>query len=164
MGHFLTTQGMRVVEFNDRGNIKYQREYVRGDEVDTSHMDEDRVKALVESGDLSTEDPNSEKSDDEALADEQTRVAATSGGPVGAEGLDAAGNPVAPTGEPPAPVEGEGSGDTSGDGGDGSDEHDVDQYDEMDYATLKAEAGKRSLSQGGSAEDLRARLREDDKS
>ena len=52
MGYILATEAMRVVDRNERGNVTYRKRYKKGDEVDTSVMDEARVKALVESGAL----------------------------------------------------------------------------------------------------------------
>jgi len=165
MAVYLTTQGMRIVETNDRGNLTYQREYVRGDEVDTDHMDPARVDALLESGDLSHDNPKDQSSQDN---DEARVQAASVNGPVGAEAKDAAGNPVTPTGEPGAGVDQlntDQDDDSEADGGTpDEEEHDVDEYDGMDYAELQQEAKQRELNAGGSAADLRQRLRDADNS
>ena len=49
-----------------------------------------------------------------------------------------------------------------GSGGDDDEESEYDKYDEMSYQDLQAEAKERTGNGGGSAEDLRARLREAD--
>lgn len=156
MSYYLTTQGMRIVETNDRGNITYQREYVRGEEVDVSHIDDARVEALVESGDLSEKDPNEQPA---ALDEGQTTRAAAMSGPVGAEAVNAAGNPVTPTGVP-----GEGSDLEANQVDEASatrtDEgHVVDKYDGMDRSELQQEAKNADINANQSADALRAALR-----
>lgn len=148
MGHILNREALRVVERNDRGIVTYRKRYTKGDEVDTSHMDEAHVKNLVDSGALV------ESEGDLSEAESATGTEPTS---------------------PPYGASTQGPGDatlseaTSGDGGpdegnDSSDEdeHEVDRYDGMDYSELQAEAKSRGLSAGGSATDLRGRLRDAD--
>lgn len=154
MAYYLTTQGMRIVETNDRGNLTYQREYTYGEEVDTDHMDPARVESLVESGDLSEEDPRQAQQQDRS---EQAARAAGINGPVGAEAVDAHGTPVTPTGVP-----GEGADlDAEQTDGDGESVEDVDEYSSMDYSELQSEAKEADppIAANQSAEELRAALR-----
>jgi hypothetical protein len=152
MSYFLNTSAMRVVDRNERGNVTYRKRYRKGDEVDVSHIDEARVKYLVEKGTLV-------QSEDDLSAAQDAGDATPHSGPYGAETSDAPSTLDAPRedGEQES-TEGEGE-------GEGEEEvEDVDEYSEMDYATLQQEAKSRDLNAGGSAEDLRARLREDDAS
>lgn len=168
MGYFLTTEAMRVVERNDKGNVTYRKRYRKGDEVDTSHMDEAHVENLVAKGTLvESEDdvPEGQDAGDispvsgpfgaAAAHQDGTTPAAPPVEPVQDDGSVAA-NTLTPSNpesqiEPPAP---------SGD--DEDDVEEVDQYSDMDYADLQQTAKSRGLNAGGSAEDLRTRLREDD--
>lgn len=148
MAHVLNREALRVVERNDRGIVTYRKRYRKGDEVDTSHMDEAHVEALVESGALvASGDDLSEQGSATATEPTSPPFGASTQGPGDATLTEA----------------------TSGDGGptEGSnasdeDEHEVDRYDAMDYAELQAEAKSRGLNAGGSGTDLRDRLREAD--
>lgn len=153
--YFLTTQGMRVVEQNDRGNTTYQREYKKGEKIDVEHMDQARIDTLVESGDLTTEDPNKSDAEPEDTSEREVRAAALTGG-VGAAGVSD--NNVLDA--PPDQGDGMKSEAKSDDSGSSEDEHDVDKYDAMDYSELQAAAKEKDLKYVGvSADDLRASLR-----
>lgn len=138
--YVLNSEAMRVVERNERGNVTYRKRYRKGDEVDTSHMDEAHVASLVEDGLLV------ESEDDLSDSVDAGDLAPTSG-PFGA----ATGEP----GDATAPEE-------SGTEQSEDDDALVDEYSSMDYAQLQKAAKDRDLSAGGSADDLRARLRADD--
>lgn len=144
MSLVLNTGAMRVVQRNERGVVTYRKRYRRGDVVDTSKMDSDRVEALKAKGTLVEKSEFDEDQGDTSEA----AVQATRGGfadtPTGGP-AENAGQVESPDGED-----------------DASDEQTEDAYATMDYAQLQAEAKSRGLNAGGSAEDLRGRLREDD--
>src|SRR5690349_12541540 len=52
MGLVLTTEAMRVVETNDRGRVTFRKRYKKGDVVDESKIDSDRLDALKAKGTL----------------------------------------------------------------------------------------------------------------
>lgn len=140
MAHILNREALRVVNKDERGRVTYRRRYKKGDEVDVSKMDEFRVQTFVDEGVL----VSSEEDLDEPEEDDGTTVLS---------------EPQGDTTEP--------SGDNKEDGGDDTinedgDEHVVDKYDDMDYSALQQAAKSRDLNGGGSAQDLRARLRADD--
>lgn len=146
MAHILNREALRVVNKNDKGSVTYRKRYRKGDVVDTSYMDEYHVANLVEAGILvGSED------------DLDGAVDATATGPTAA----------------PFGASTEGSGDTvvvpDAERGEVKIHEDdeteaVDEYSGMDYATLQKAAKDRGLNGGGSAEDLRGRLREYDSS
>lgn len=138
MAYLLNREAMRVVERNDRGNVTYRKRYKRGDEVDVSHIDDAQVENLVESGALV-------QSEDDLSEPESAGATSPVSGPHGA-----------------ATGEAEDHSDLDEDSSSDDEDHDVDQYDSMDYSELQAEAKRRDLSAGGSAQDLRARLRDSD--
>lgn len=147
MGHILVKDALRVVRKNERGVVTYRRRYKKGQTVDTSQMEPERVEVLVASGALVSDD--GEAHDDAAEQD----------GPPVATGTDAGSTAT----QGPGPVS-----EVDEAGGDVQEDLDADEnaggdlYDGMDYAALKEEAKVRNLNAGGSAEDLRGRLREDD--
>lgn len=141
MSYYLNAEALRVVEKNDRGNVTYRQRYKFGDKVDVSHIDDAQVKNLVNAGRLV-------QSTDELRGAQSAGATSPTGDLVGAG--------TAPSGEGPEAEDTESPSD--------EDEHEVDEYDAMDYAELQQEAKSRELNAGGSAQDLRARLREDDES
>jgi hypothetical protein len=150
-------EAMRIVEKNERGNVTYRRRYKKGDVIDTDHIDEARVQALVNDGVLVPKDEYDAGDSDAADYHEG------SGDPTGDAAVGAAGvGTQAATGDA-------GSGEVPVDeideaGGDGED------YSDLDYNALKAEIDRRNegrededkLSKSGSADDLRDRLVADD--
>lgn len=144
MSLVLTSEALRVVQRNERGQVVYRKRYKKGDVVDTSKMDDARVEIFKEKGILVEESDFEENSEDTSAA----AVQATRGGfadtPTGGP-AENAGQVESPDGED-----------------DASDEQTEDAYDTMEYSQLQAEAKQRGLNAGGSAEDLRGRLREDD--
>lgn len=151
MGYILNRAAMRVVQKNERGNVTYRKRYTRGDEVDVSKMEDEVVEKHLATGVL----VDSEKDLDESVdAGDISPVSP----PFGAE--------TSAVTEDPADVvdvpEEEGTNTESEENPD--EVEDVDAYSDMDYASLQQEAKKRDLNGGGSAEDLRARLRADDAS
>lgn len=169
MVYILNTGAMRVVEKNDKGNVTYRKRYKRGDEVDVDHLEEGRLDVLLAAGTLvESEDDLSEVQDAGSISpvsgpfgaasahQDGTTPAAPPVEPVQDEGSVAA-NTLTPSNpesaiEPPAQTEGEGDDDVE----------EVDQYSEMDYPTLQKTAKARDLNAGGSGDEIRARLREDD--
>ncbi len=141
MGYILNRERLRIVERNERGSVVYRKRYKRGDEVDTDHIDDARVQNFLDTGVLV-------ESEDDLDEPESAGATSPTGGPFGA----------ATTGS----GEGQGVEEGSDDGEGSDDEHDVDQYDAMDYGELQQAAKSRNLNAGGSAEDLRTRLREAD--
>lgn len=137
----LNREAMRVVERNERGNVTYRKRYKKGDVVDTSHMDDARVEALVEDGALVS------KSEYDGGAGAAADYQEGSGDPTGEAAVGAAGvgtggtDPVDPDAEP---------------------DEGPDVYDGMGYPELQQEAKSRDLNAGGSADEIRARLREND--
>lgn len=180
MGYRLNREAMRVVEKNDKGSVVYRKRYRKGDEVDTSHMDDGHVQALIESGVLV------ESEDDVTEAESAGSISPTSG-PFGAasahqDGTTPAAPPVEPvqqeaseTGDPDSGSVAANTLEPTGDddpaavdnnptGEDEDEVEDVDRYSEMDYPALQKEAKSRNLNAGGSGDEIRARLREDDNS
>jgi len=143
---------MRVVERNDKGNVTYRKKYKFGDEVDTDHLDETHVENLVNSGALV-------ESEDDLTGWNGLGAAGSGTAVTGAATAEAADHSDLAEGEDRGPEDPE---DNTLEGSDDGDQHDVDEYDAMDYAELQTEAKQRSLNAGGSAQDLRARLRADD--
>lgn len=149
-------EAMRIVEKNDKGNVTYRRRYKTGDVVDTAHIDDARVQALVDDGVLVP------KSEYEGGAGAATTYAEGSGDPTGDAAVGAAGAGTQGTAE--APTEGD-----EGEG-DGTEADEAPDYADLDYAALKAEIDSRNedrnettaISKQGSADDLRARLVADD--
>lgn len=142
MGYILNTEAMRVVTRNERGNVDYRKRYRKGDEVDTSKMDEAHVQNLIERGTLV-------QSEDDLTEQESATGTSPVSGPYGAS------TEVTPETEAAAASTPEAQPDSNA-------VEDVDEYSDMDYASLQREAKERDLSAGGSADDLRARLRADD--
>lgn len=50
--YILTTERMRIVQRNERGNVTFRKRYSKGDEVNPDHLEEGRLEALLESGAL----------------------------------------------------------------------------------------------------------------
>lgn len=180
----LNREALRVVQRNDRGLVTYRKRYKFGDEVDTEKMVPEQVERLKESGALvESEDDLAEPVDAMALPPVSGPFGAATEGssetvaygsgdtsttvPVGPDNSDDS------TGEPEVDADREdttpGTPDEGPSVSDGVQPEDpdnpplVDQYAEMDYATLQQEAKSRDLSAGGSAEDIRNRLRTADR-
>lgn len=164
MTYLLNTEAMRVVNRNERGTVTYRKRYKRGDEVDTSKMESEYVEALVAKGTLvQSESDVAEPADaGDTPPTSPPFGAATAPSVPGEDGPDAdeMEGTEQDTGEEEKP---EGFEEATGEGDDEA-EHDVDEYDAMDYADLQQVAKSRDLNAGGSAADLRARLRDDDES
>lgn len=159
MGYVLRTEAMRVVNRNERGVVTYRKRYRRGDEVDTSKMDEAHVEALIKKGTLVS-------SEDDLPETESAGATTPVSPPFGAATAPSTPGTLGPDAdeiEGSTPDDGTEDADTA-DADVDEEEHDVDAYDSMDYAALQAEAKKRDLNAGGSAQDLRVRLRADDES
>lgn len=154
MGYILKTERMRLVKKNDRDRVIRRKTFRRGDVLTTDDfeaydVDPDRVDVLIEKGTLVDErDDNTEPEDTSAAT-----AAAVVSGPVGAstsspnEDLDHSDIAEPDTGGAQVPF-------------DPDNPESVDEYSSMDYAELQQAAKAKGLNGGGSAEDLRARLRE----
>ena len=136
--YILKAEATRVGQKNDRGIVTYRKRYKRGDEVDVSKIDEAQVQRLLDAGHLVLDTDEAPDEDAEALAAEQARATATSSG----AGVADLGSTATNEG---------GDLDTEGD-----------RYDSMSYSDLQSEAKQRTGNGGGSADDLRERLREAD--
>lgn len=162
--YLLNTEAMRVVQRNERGIVTYRKRYKKGDEVDVSRLEEGRLEVFLDKGTLV------ESQDDLTEYPTATSLAPASGPYGGATG-DLTEGP-GPESEGPASegdevTEGfnpDADADTGTKSNPDDDVEDVDQYSDMDYSSLQQAAKQRNLNAGGSAEDLRARLREDDES
>lgn len=166
MGYRVTREAMRVVQRNERGVVIYRKRYKRGQRVDVARLPEGRLEALVASGAL----VNEAHDDDDAGEYEDGR------GPVGSSGLTGAATDGSydhaddtDLNSPPVDEDADADEDdpdvdpaAAGPVEDPEDPPTVDQYTEMDYDTLKAEADKRGVSKAGGAEGIRTRLREAD--
>lgn len=130
MGYVLTTEAMRVVTKNDRGVVNYRKRYRKGDVVDTSKMDEDRVASLVASGALVDENDTEAQEDQEPTGD--------------------------PVHQPATPTPTEGS--VGSDGTDGDVGEPIPDLDNMSYQDLKALAAEKDLDTSGNTEALHSRL------
>lgn len=173
MTHYLNTEQMRVVEKNDRGVVKYRKRYKFGDEVDTSHMDEDRVKHLTERGSLVTSKDDLTRRRGPVAPYPGSGVAGAASAPSGDHAdLD----PDAPAtqeealeqadGDTDALVAPEDAGDQTGEGGavaeggEGDDTEMVDKYSSMDYKELQDASKEADLQYVGiSADQMRDNLR-----
>lgn len=146
MAHILNREALRVVNKNDKGIVTYRKRYRKGDVVDTSYMDEVHVENLIEAGVLVA-------SEDDLDERESATGTSPTAPPFGAS-TDGSGDtivvPDAERGEVKIPADDE--------------TESVDEYSAMDYASLQKAAKDRGLNGGGSAEDLRTRLREYDAS
>lgn len=174
--YILNTGAMRVVEKNDKGNVTYRKRYKKGDEVDVKHLEDGRLDVLLAAGTLvESEDDLSEAVDAGGLAPVS--------GPFGAasahqDGTTPAAPPVEPvqteaerTGDPDSgsvaantltPSNPESQVEPPAPSSDDEDVEEVDEYSDMDYPTLQKTAKARDLNAGGSGDEIRARLREDD--
>lgn len=149
--YMLATERMRLVKKNDRDKVIKRRTFKRGETItskDLSGFDvEDwRVDALVEKGTLVDPEVGLPNQDEATLR----RAAAVLGGLSGAATAPSADHSDLDDDEDVEPVETE----------DDIEVEEVDEYSEMDYPTLQQTAKTRDLNAGGSADDLRARLRE----
>lgn len=144
MGYLLTNNRLRVVRKNAKGVVTYRKRYKKGDRVDVSKLVDGRLDQLLASGTLVDEDDTAEHDTqlDPIGGDERQGD--------GTEGSDDADEPEGGTDEPV------GTGDFI------SDTSTPDVYSNMEYADLQKEAKGRGLNAGGSADDLRTRLRGDD--
>lgn len=151
--YILNRAQMRVVGKNDKGNVNHRKRYRKGDVVDVSVLDEYRVQTLVDAGVFVTSEDDLTDTPD---AGDTSPVSPPYGAAtVGSDGTSG-----------PLPVddseqsEGEGEGEKSNpEAEDDEAGHLVDEFDEMDYPTLQKAAKAADLNGGGSAEDLRVRLR-----
>lgn len=134
MGYRLTVAAIRVVQSDEKGKVTYRKRYKKGNIVDTSKMDPERVELFIEKGYLVDEDAEDAPEPVEETPEQE---------------------PVEES-EPQEEAEGEDDEPTE------EDDDEQDEYDEMSYPDLQQEAKKRDLNAGGSADDLRARLRESD--
>ena len=155
MGHILNRERLRVVERNERGAVTYRKRYKKGDEVDTSHIDDARVQNFLDTGVLV-------ESEDDLSEPESATATSPTGGPFGAATThsDATGVPEDDQVEEGTDDSGEFDDEADDPNADlADDEHDVDEYDSMDYAELQQAAKAKGVSASGSAVDLRNRLR-----
>lgn len=146
----LTSEALRVVQSDDKGKVTYRKRYKKGQIVDISKMDQDRVDLFIEKGYLvdaeadvdapvedepetGTDEPEDETDGQEPPEDSEPQD----------EGTDDAGD----TDETDAPE---------------PDESAEDVYDRMPYPELQQEAKSRTGNGAGNAEELRTRLREAD--
>lgn len=192
MGYRLTSEALRVIQSDEKGKVTYRRRYKKGQIVDTSKMDEKRVELFIQKGYLVDEDAEPEAEPEETEDGQESSEGsdgseqATGDLPDLPEGLDydellawvAEGeelddrrgrasavfaqekeNEDFDESAVSADLQKAVYGDRSGD--DDSDVH-PDKYTEMNYPSLQQEAKSRGLNGGGSADDLRIRLREDD--
>lgn len=144
MTYYLNSDRMRVVQKNDRGLVTYRKRYGRGDEVDTSKIEDAQVENLLRTG---------------ALVESEDDVAERGAPRPPYRGSEVTGAATGEAGENPEhdtdrTIMAEGDGEDDGEL--------VDEYSGMDYAELQQAAKGRGLNAGGSADDLRARLRVDD--
>jgi hypothetical protein len=167
---YLNRERLRLTQTNDKGRVIKRKRYLFGDEVDTDLIEDDRVESFKEKGILVDSEDDLDRfagfKQATGISAQQVRGQATTASNY-AVGASGAGTPEAEslTVDPEPTHEDEPQGDgaateTSGD----SDGEVVDEYSEQDYASLQGEAKSRGLNAGGSADDLRKRLREDDES
>lgn len=158
MAYVLRAAALRVVKRNERGSVTSRKRFTQGDLIDPSLWDDEaEFQRLVDQGSVEEVEGDA----DEAVSDETTP--APSGTPDSYYPVRGAGT------EPSADSQYR---DESGDGGPVTDEDPVnegpgegeDRYDALTYPELQQEAKARTLNAGGSAEDLRDRLREADAS
>lgn len=145
----LNVLSIRKFTKDEEGNRR-AKVYRRGDKIPLEQEDADR---LLKDGSVTlwSEAPEEEKEAPEATGDAPVAPAAVSGQTA---------DPVLTEGGEEATVE-DPNAEPGGGGGDAADTHD-DGYDDLDYPALQKAAKDRGLNAGGSAEDIKARLREDD--
>jgi TATA-binding protein-associated factor Taf7 len=136
--HILLAEATRIVVKNDKGIVTFRKRYKRGDVLDVEHIDPAHLQKLIDSGHVTdgTEEVTDDADADLAADAARVRAAGSTGG----------------------------TGDlgTSSTQSDQDEDAEGDRYDGMSYADLQAEAKQRTGNGGGSAEDLRERLREAD--
>jgi hypothetical protein len=136
--YILKAEATRVVQKNDRGIVTYRKRYKRGDVVDVSYIEDAQVQRLLEAGHLALDTGEATENEDDGTAAAAATTAATS-----STGTVADLGSTATQSDQDKDAEG-------------------DRYDSMSYSDLQAEAKQRTGNGGGSAEDLRDRLREAD--
>lgn len=136
----ITADSHLVLDQDDRGNVTNKERLSRGDTVEMSEADAER---LVKTGGLRLASDAEPREGSSGTPDYEPGQNGATGG---------AGDAAARTTGTPASDDDETGNDSS------------DKYDSMSYSELQAEAKSRDLSAGGSTEDLQARLREDDES
>lgn len=136
--HILKAEATRIVVKNDRGIVTFRKRYKRGDVLDVEHIDPAHLQRLVDAGHVALDDGEATDDAEEDLAAQYARTqAANSTGSVGDLG-------------------------STGTQSDQDPDAEGDRYDSMSYAELQSEAKQRTGNGGGSADDLRERLREAD--
>ena len=154
MPKYIVTANVHLhVKTDAEGRITERKRYRRGSEVTLSEGEADR---LVRAGGLRLASESGSDSDDEGLRETLTARAATLG----------ATDPAEVTESPSGVTGGDGEefdlGDPDFPGEDDGDESEAeeDEFEDMSYPDLQKAAKDRDLNAGGSAEDLRARIRE----
>jgi hypothetical protein len=143
---YLNREAMRLVKTNDKGRVTKRKRYKFGDEVDETFFD---------------------GSDQEGRLGQATTVDAAVGAAGASPRPGDAGTPLPDAEEGALVPEPTHEDEDQGAGAPADSEDDVemvDEYSSMDYADLQQEAKGRGINAGGSADDIRARLREDDNS
>lgn len=134
----LAHDGYVYAETNEEGNVLRKHRYRKGDDLkDVPQEDLDRLLSLGAAVDTEAQEDGQDTQED-------------------SEGQ------AALTGGQSAAQENAPQGGGEDDEEDESDDDESDEYDEMDYPTLQQTAKERGLNAGGSATDLRERLREAD--
>lgn len=133
MGLRLNREALRVVGKNEKGTVTHRRRFKKGDKLDKASLD------------ILGDDRVQHFLDRGVLVDEDA-TEDTDGPETGSD----------------TPEDPQGSGEATGEAGGTPETDGPDKYDEMSYADLQAEAKERTGNGGGSADDLRARLREQD--
>lgn len=170
MTYYLNRERMRVVERHpERGNVTYRKRYTFGDEVDTSHLDEDHLQSLVDHGVFVESEDDLTGWRGYGTPGAGTALTGAATGPSAehseiAEDADDRGpeDPAENTLDSDPSADEAASDPNAPDTTDLDNPSTVDRYDEMDHGQLQNEAGSRGLSKGGSAQTLRSRLREAD--
>jgi hypothetical protein len=179
---YLNREAMRLVKTNDKGRVTKRKRYKFGDEVDETFFDgsdqEGRLDTLLEKGTLVESEDDLDRragfkyaTTGVGSASQRRGQATTVDAAVGAAGASPrpgdAGTPLPDAEEGALVPEPTHEDEDQGAGAPADSEDDVemvDEYSSMDYADLQQEAKGRGINAGGSADDIRARLREDDNS
>lgn len=142
-----------VVETDKAGNITKRERHPRGATVEMTEGEADR---LVRAGGLVlASDADDEGGLSEAEQEQRTSGAAAAGGVTGGDG-EVHPDHLGPEDDEDLTEEGDDSDEEE------EPEPETDGLDEMEYADLQQAAKSRNLNAGGSADDLRARIREYD--
>lgn len=141
----LTSEALRVVQSDDKGKVTYRRRYKKGQIVDVTKMDQDRLDLFIDKGYLVDVDADPEPDPEEVKEDptEETTEPETAPEPT---------EESTPQEEPKDnPEETPETGPSA-----------EDVYDRMPYAELQQEAKARTGNGAGNAAELQARLRQAD--